>query len=48
MLNDRLQVDDSFRIRTHQPSGTGNGTGRQPAKRRARVGEGASTTTGTA
>jgi len=32
MLNHRLQVDDSFRIRTHQPSGTGNGTGRQPAK----------------
>ena len=32
MLNDRLQVDDSFRIRTHQPSGTGNGTVWQSAK----------------
>ena len=32
MLNHRLQVDDSFRIRTHQPSGTGNGTVWQSAK----------------
>jgi hypothetical protein len=27
MLNHRLQVDDSFRIRTHQPSGTAKASG---------------------
>ena len=48
MLNHRLQVDDSFRIRTHQPSGTETALGGNRLRRRARVGEGSSTTTGTA
>ena len=48
MLNHRLQVDDSFPIRTHQPSGTETALGGNRLRRRARVGAGSSTTTGTA
>ena len=47
MLNHRLQVDDSFPIRTHQPSGTETALGGNRLRRRARVGAGSSTTTGT-